>query len=127
VAIAVLPSGNVNAHFGNAKKVALATIEDKQIVNWEEVDVPFAKTHGGHSHDHHHHHHHEEHHHEHGPGHVQAIRKFIVEHQVDLVLLDHAGPSIQKIRKDIDVKVVVGAEGNAKEAVQALIDQGFTD
>lgn len=134
VAVAVLPNGMINAHFGSAKKVALVNIESKEITSWEEVTVPFAETHGDEGHDHHHDHdhehdhdHHHHHHHHHAPGHVEGIMKFLVDQKVDLVLLDHAGPSIQKIRKNIEIKLVVGASGNAREAVQALIEQGFTD
>ncbi len=128
VAVAVLPNGMINAHFGSAKKVALVTIEDKQITVWDEKDVPFAETHG--EGDHHHHdneHHDHHHHHSHGPNHLNGIRAFLEENQVELVLLDHEGPSMRKIRNHLDVKVVVGANGNAKEAVQSLIDQGFTE
>lgn len=129
VAVAVLPNGMVNAHFGRANKLAFATIENKQIISWEEVAAPFAETHG---HDHHHehehgyHHHDHDHNHEHGHHH-QAIKNFLVEHQVDLVLLDHAGPGMQKVINETDIKIVIGAKGNAKDAVQALADQGFVE
>ena len=127
VAVAVLPNGMINAHFGSANKVALVTIENKEVIKWEEVPVPFAKTHGedhDHDHDDHDHHHH---HHHHGPEHNRGIKKFLVENKVDLILLDHEGPSIRKIKQDIELKVVIGAGGNAKEAIQSLIDQGFTE
>ncbi|TCS83687.1 NifB/NifX family molybdenum-iron cluster-binding protein [Tepidibacillus fermentans] len=121
VAVAVLPNGKVNTHFGRANKLALATIENGQITKWEEVAVPFAETHG--NHDHHHDHDHEHHHH--APGHHEGIKNWLVDHEVDMVLLDHAGPGMQKVMSETDIKIVVGAKGNAKEAVQALIDQGF--
>lgn len=132
VAVAVLPNGMINSHFGRAEKIALATIENKQIVDWQELEVPFADTHedhGHHQHDHHDHDHdhHQHNHHHHGPGHVKGIKAFLVDQHVDLVLLDHAGPGMRTIQNEIEIKVVVGAKGNAKEAVQELINQGFVD
>lgn len=127
VAIAVLPNGMINAHFGRANKLAVATIENGQITKWEEVDVPFAETHGDHDHhDHDHDHDHgHEHHHHHAPGHHEGIKNVLVQSGVDMVLLDHAGPGMQKVMNETDIKIVVGAKGNARESIQALIDQGF--
>jgi len=125
VAVAVLPNGMVNAHFGRANKLALATVENGQISKWEEVEVPFAESHG--DHDHHHDHDHHDHEHHHAPDHHEGIKNFLVEQGVDMVLLDHAGPGMQKVMNETDIKIVVGAKGNAKEVVQAVIDQGFSN
>ncbi|CCQ97309.1 hypothetical protein CULT_60093 [[Clostridium] ultunense Esp] len=53
VAVAVLPNGMVNAHFGRANRIAFAVIEEKEIKEWTEEEAPFAATHGEDSHDHH--------------------------------------------------------------------------
>lgn len=124
IAVAVLPNGMVNAHFGRADKLAFANIENGQITEWEEVSVPFAASHGDHGH-HHDHDHQHEHGHHHASGHHESIKDFLVESGVNLVLLDHAGPGMKLVQEQTDIKIVVGAQGNAKEAVQALIDQGF--
>ncbi|WP_339063671.1 NifB/NifX family molybdenum-iron cluster-binding protein [Tepidibacillus marianensis] len=125
VAVAVLPNGMVNAHFGRANKLALATIENGQISNWEEIEVPFAETHGDHDHGHDHNHDHHDHHH--APDHHEGIKNLLVEQEVDMVLLDHAGPGMQKVINETTIKIVVGAKGNAREVVQAVIDQGFVN
>ncbi|MFV9510867.1 NifB/NifX family molybdenum-iron cluster-binding protein [Tepidibacillus sp. LV47] len=129
VAVAVLPNGMVNTHFGRANRLALATIENGQITKWEEVDVPFAQTHGDHDHhhDHHDHHHHHDHEHHHHHAHHENIKNWLVEHGIDMVLVDHAGPGMQKVINETNIKVIVGAKGNAREVVQAVIDQGFVD
>lgn len=127
VAVAVLPNGMINAHFGRANKLAFATIENDQITNWQEVDVPFEDTHGDHDHhhDHNHDHEHGHGHHHHSPGHHEGIKNFLVDSQVDVVLLDHAGPGMQKVMNETNIKIVVGAKGSAKDSVQALIDQNI--
>ncbi len=127
VAVAVLPNGNINAHFGRANKLAIATVEEKQIAGWEEIEVPFASTHGEHNHDHEHDHNHNHEHHQHAPVHRESIKDFLVNHHVNVVLLEHAGPGMQLVQEQTDIKIVVGAQGDAKSAIQALIDQGFTD
>ena len=130
VAVAVLPNGMINAHFGRANTLAIATIENKTVANWEEVKVPFEETHGDHGHHDHHHDHdhdHDHHHHHHQPGHHEGIKNLLVAQNVDMVLLDHAGPGMQKVMDETEIKIVVGAKGNAQDAVQALIDQGFID
>lgn len=126
LAIAVLPNGLVNTHLGRANKVAVVTADNKEIVGWEEFDVPFGQLHGGHGHQHHHDHHDHNHDHSHGhpAGHHEAIRDFMVEHNVDAVLAEHSGPGIVHLLGESNIKlVVVDVSGTAKEVVQRYINQ----
>lgn len=139
IAVAVLPNGMVNAHFGRANRVAFAVVENKEIKEWTEEEAPFAamhgEEHGHHHHDHHDHHHedhhHHDHHHEHEAGHrakhQEVIKNYLVEHGVDLLLVDHAGPGLYKVLQETNIQVVTGAKGKAREVVQAAIDQGFAE
>lgn len=120
IALAVLPNGMVNSHLGRADKVAIATIEDKEIAKWEEFDVPFGK-----NHDHHHHHSHE-HGHDHGQGnkHHESIRDFLVSHNVDVILVEHSGPGILALLEEANIKmVVVDIRNKAKDIVENYIKQ----
>lgn len=143
-AVAVLSSGRVNPHFGRAKKIALVDVEAGTIQNWEEVEATYAAFHPGHhghhhdhhdhhdhdhhDHDHHDHDHHDHHDHDHHAGgrmdperlrHQEAIRDFLLEHHVDILLLDHAGPGIARVLTETDIRVVTGIKGMAKDAVLA--------
>lgn len=114
IAVAVLPNGMVNAHFGRASKMALADVENGAITKWEEIDAPFAEMHG----DHHHHHGAG---HQPSPTHQSTIKNFLVEQNVNVVLVHHAGPGLQKVKDDTDIEIVAGAQGNAREAVEELL------
>ncbi|WP_028986760.1 NifB/NifX family molybdenum-iron cluster-binding protein [Thermicanus aegyptius] len=133
VAVAVLPNGMVNAHFGRANRIAFAVVEEKEIKEWTEEEAPFAATHGEDSHDHHPYDHDDHpHEHQHGHGHHSAnhqeiIKNYLVDHGVDLLLVDHAGPGLKRVLQETKIKVVTGARGRAREVVQAVIDQGFTE
>lgn len=146
-AVAVLSSGRVNPHFGRAKKIALVDVEAGTIQKWEEVEATYAAFHPGHhgnhdhhdhdhehhGHEHHDHEHHDHEHHDHehhgrpASGrmdperlrHQEAIRDFLLDHHVDILLLDHAGPGIARVLSDTDIKVVTGIKGMAKDAVLA--------
>ena len=82
----------------------------------------------GHDHPHDHADDHDHHHQEGHPGrqmdperarHQEAIRDFLLEHGVDVLLLDHAGPGIARVLSDTHIRVVAGVTGVAKEAVLA--------
>lgn len=131
IALATLPNGLVNTHLGRANLISIATIEDKQIVNWEEIEVPFGENHDRHhNHEHHAHHghghdNHHHHHHEHGQGynHQESIRDFMVEQGINIVLAEHSGPGIKMALENANIElVVVDIKGKAKEVVQRYID-----
>jgi len=131
IALATLPNGLVNTHIGRADLISIATIEDKQIVNWEEIEVPFGENHDHLQHHQHHEHHghdHEHHHnHEHGHGqgskHHDNIKDFMVEQGVNIVLSEHSGPGIKMALDGANIElVVVDINGTAKEVVQRYID-----
>ncbi|CAM3568418.1 hypothetical protein TR75_02360 [Hydrogenibacillus schlegelii] len=180
MALAVLPNGRINPHFGRAKRLAIATVEGLEIVGWEEVESPFHHLHpghppgphgGGHGHDHDrdhphdhepepnhepghagaHDHHHDHDHgrgHDHGAGHdwdaepdhdprhharghghgggrggpewaafQAAIKDFLVQNGIDVLILDHAGPGLVRVLEETDIRIVTGARGSAREAV----------
>lgn len=130
VAVAVLPNGMVNAHLGRAKKIAIATVDNGQIAEWEEIEVPFADDHDHQHQDHHHHdhdHHHHDHDHHHHSGHHEPLKDFMIENGVDYVLVEHIGPGMRAVFERTHVKLVIidNINGKAKEVVQRFVDQGF--
>ena len=139
VAIAVLRSGRMNPHFGRAKTLAIATVENGTITQWEEVESDFAHLHPGHHHGPHHAHNHahsdeesEDHEHEHDHDHEHeddeevrrhrdAVFDFLKRHRVDVVLLDHIGHGMRRAQKEGLRLVLVNPKmGTAREIVEAF-------
>ncbi len=149
IAVAVLPNGMVNAHLGRAKKVAFAKVENGQITNWEEVEVPFADDHDDHHHEHHEHHghhdhHHDHHHHEdcqgcdehdhdhhdhdhhhHHSGHHEPLKDFMLDNNVDYVLVEHIGPGMKAVFERTNIKLVIvdDIKGKARDVVEGFIQE----
>jgi len=139
VAIAVLRSGMMNPHFGRSKTIAIATVEEGKITQWEEVESDFAHLHPGHHHGPHHAHDHshgdeeaEDHDHDHDHDHeheddeeVQRHRdsafEFLKRHRIDVVLLDHVGHGMHRAQKEgIRIVLVNPRVGMAREIVEAF-------
>lgn len=120
IATPVLPNGMVNAHFGRAKRIAIADVENGQITEWKEIDVPFAEEHDHHNGHHHDHGNHDHHHHHHG--HHESMKNFMIENGVDIVLVEHAGPGMVRVFNDTDIKLIpVEIKGKAKDVVQSFV------
>lgn len=110
-----MQNGKVNPHFGRADQMALADVEGVKITQWKVVDTPFANMHRDHDH--------------HGgsgghtpnPSHQSTIKQFLLDHDVDVVFVGHAGPGLQKVKDETKMNVVTGAQGDAREAVMDLL------
>ncbi|WP_066174411.1 NifB/NifX family molybdenum-iron cluster-binding protein [Bacillus marinisedimentorum] len=116
IAVAVTPDGMVNAHFGRTATLALVDVENGEVARWNEIDAPFAAMHGEHGH-------HEGGHHHHPANHQDTIKDFLLEQNVDVVFVHHAGRGLHKVMNETDMKVMTGADGSAREAVGRLLQQ----
>lgn len=116
IAVALLLNGKVNPHFGRADQMALVDVEDGKITDWQVVDTPFAEMHKDH------HHNDGETGHPHRSSHQSTIKEFLTGHDVNAVFVQHAGPGLQKVKDETDIKIITGAQGDAREAVTALLN-----
>ena len=88
---------------GRAHTMAVATIANGRIVNWDEIEVRWDL-----SHDHN------------GEGrHHATIVRFMREHNIQVVVSGHMGPPMANTLRKLGVVPLVGAEGPAQDVALA--------
>ena len=104
--IAVNVVGNlVGTGLGRATTIAIADVEDSQIVSWDEYEVRWDLSHDQ-------------------PGEVRPshgshhgrIVSFMKEHNVQVVVTGHVGPPMAHTLDLMGIAVVTGAIGDARQA-----------
>lgn len=104
VAVPVGPDGvTVGPTWGKADRVALAVLAGQQLLDWEVKDVGWAASHDAGTH---------------GAHHARVVR-FLREHQVGVVVVDHVGEGMRRTLGSMGITLVEGASGEAKVAVLA--------
>ncbi len=95
------PDGKVGHGLGRASYVALATVTDGQITSWEEIEVGW------------------DHLHDQGTegSHHARIARFLRDHGVEVVVAPHLGAGMQRMLDTMGVQMVLGVDGDAREAV----------
>lgn len=93
--------GAVGGGLGRASDVALATVTDGQLRSWNEVHVGW------------------DHLHDEGTegSHHARIATFLKEHDVAAVVAQHAGPGMQRMLGTMGIRLLLGASGDARQAV----------
>ena len=108
--IAVVPvtvQGNVDPRWGKAARVAVAKVENGEIVDWTEHPVGWDAAHDIGTE---------------GSHHARIVR-FLIEHEITHVVVNHMGaPMVNTITK-MGLTIVSAASANAREAV-ALAGEG---
>lgn len=99
--VPVGPDDVVGHSFGKAASVAVARVEDGTIASWEAFDVGWDVDHDSGTH---------------GAHHARIVR-FLREHAVDFVVARHVGSPMQRTLDSMGVRLVLGADGNARAAV----------
>ncbi|MGB8021757.1 MAG: NifB/NifX family molybdenum-iron cluster-binding protein [Candidatus Nanopelagicales bacterium] len=103
LAVPVGPDDVVGHSFGKATSVAVARVEDGTIAGWEAFEVGWHVTHDSGTH---------------GSHHARIVR-FLRDHGVDCVVARHVGPPMQRTLDSMGVRLVLGADGDARAAVVA--------
>lgn len=93
--------GTVGHGLGRASHVALASVTDGQISSWEELDVGWDRLHDQGTE---------------GAHHARIVR-FLRDHDVEVVVTPHIGPGMQRTLSSMGVRMVLGAQGDARRAV----------
>jgi len=101
VCVPVTADGSVDASWGRAPRVAVATVEDGRISAWEEHAVAWDVLHdvgteGGH----------------HG-----RVATFLRDHGVEVVVAGHMGPPMVQMLGKMRILARLGAHGDARAAV----------
>jgi predicted Fe-Mo cluster-binding NifX family protein len=109
VVVAVnLAADQVGSGWGKAVQVALATVADGALTDWQVHDVRWDVAHdaGGE-----------------GAHHARIVR-FLRENGVQVAVSGHMGPPMQNTLAKLGVRVVLGATGDAQDAALAAAATG---
>jgi predicted Fe-Mo cluster-binding NifX family protein len=104
VCVPVMPDGQLDPRWGKAGSVAVARVEGGAIAGWEVFPVGWDALH------------------DEGPegGHHARIARFLIEHEVKVVVANHMGPPMQRMLEQMGLTVHLGAGGDARPAVLAV-------
>lgn len=108
LAVPVGPGDVIGPSFGKATRVAVARVEDGAITAWDAFDVGWDVAHDSGTHGAHH----------------ARIVSFLRSHAVECVIARHVGPPMQRTLASMGVRLVLGAEGDARAAVLAACVSG---
>lgn len=107
VCITVTPDGQTGGGWGKARRVALATLTDGAITDWQEIDVGWDVAHDEGTEGSHH----------------ARIARFLIENKVDTVVAGHMGPPMVNTLDKMRIRTVLGVSGDARAAVLAAAVQ----
>jgi len=107
VCVPVTTEGLIDPRWGRADRVAITEVSAEGIGSWQEYQVGWNALHDAGTEGSHH----------------ARVARFLKEHHVDAVLADHMGPPMVRMLERMGVKVLLGAMGNAREAVIGTIDR----
>lgn len=94
----------VDPRWGRARRVAVADVVDGAILTWQVYDVGWDEAHDQGAEGAHH----------------ARVARFLREHAVDTVVAANAGEGMRRMLASMGVSVLLGAEGDARAAVQAV-------
>lgn len=101
VAIPVTDDGRTGGGWGRAPRVALATVADGVIADWQVHDVAWDVLHDTGTEGSHH----------------ARVARFLIEHQVSDVVVAHLGPGMQRMLAGMHITVHTAADPDARTAV----------
>jgi predicted Fe-Mo cluster-binding NifX family protein len=101
--VPVLPDGQVDPRWGRAARVAILDVLDGAVTSWQEFDVGWDELHvvgteGGHH---------------------ARVARFLREHGVQTVVVQHMGPDMLHMLDQMGLTVRLGASGDARQAAIA--------
>ena len=108
VCVPVTREGVLDPRWGRADRVAVATVGEGGVVDWQEFDVGWGSLHDTGTEGAHH----------------ARIATFLREHEVEAVVADHMGPPMAHMLQKMGITVRLGTEGDARAAaVSALSNE----
>ncbi|PID53569.1 MAG: hypothetical protein CSA58_03620 [Micrococcales bacterium] len=104
--VAVAVDGDlVGRRWGRAARVAVAVVAGEEITAWTEHDVRWDEAHDSGTE---------------GAHHARVVR-FLKEHEIQMVVVDHVGQGMENTLNKLGLTVVLGAGGPARDAVLAAV------
>ncbi len=105
VCIPVTPDGTVDPRFGRAPRVAVATITDDVLSDWQEFDVLWDVTHDGGTEGAHH----------------ARVARFLKDHEITVVAARKMGVGMQRMLGSMHIRVAHDCTGDARRAAQSVV------
>jgi len=104
VCVPITGAGTVDPRWGRAERVAVADVQDGSVCDWTEFDVGWGALHDS------------------GPegAHHARIARFLRDHQVQTIAVDHVGAGMQRMLTTMGVRIDTGRVGDARVAVTRL-------
>lgn len=99
IAVPVTPQGQVDTRWGKAHYVAVAQLDAGEIASWEQHEVSWDDLHDQAGH---------------GSHHARIVR-FLREHSVEAVVINHCGAPMMNTMEKMGLVIVVDAQGDARE------------
>ena len=105
ICVPVTVEGSIDPRWGRAGRVAIAEATADGIGSWQEFDVGWGELHdsGGEG------------------AHHARVGRFLLDHHVEAVVANHMGPGMSHMLQQMAIAVHLGAAGNAREVVAAVI------
>jgi predicted Fe-Mo cluster-binding NifX family protein len=103
VCVPVTPDGLVDSSWGRAPRVAVARVEDGTITAWDEHAVAWDVLHDVGT----------------EGGHHARVATFLADNKVDVVVAGHMGPPMVQMLGKLRIVARMGAQGDARVAVEA--------
>jgi len=101
--VPVADDGSTASGWGRARRVAVATASAGTITAWQEFAVGWDVAHDQGAEGAHH----------------ARVARFLIEHGVQVVVAQHMGPGMTRMLGTMGLRVVIGADGDARAAVLA--------
>lgn len=103
VCVPITAGGQVDPRWGRADRVAVADVADGEIQDWQEFAVAWGTLHDQGSEGAHH----------------ARVARFLREHEIEAIAVDHVGPGMQRMLGSMSIHVVTGLGGDAHSAAAA--------
>lgn len=103
IAVPITPDGQLDPRWGRAARVAVADILDGEVRGWTEHDVGWDVAHDEGAEGAHH----------------ARIARFLREHGVEAIAVQHVGAGMHRMLPSMHVRIVDGLSGDAREAAVA--------
>lgn len=105
VATPVTESGQSAAAWGKAHWIGVADVEDGAVTAWQVHEVAWDISHDEGTH---------------GSHHARIVR-FLKEHAIDAVVVDHMGPGMVQVMQTMRIPVLPASPGDAQASVLAAL------
>ena len=103
VAVPLAPDGQLDPRWGRAERVAVAEVVDGSVSSWVEHEVGWGALHDEGTEGSHH----------------ARIARFLLDNEIDAVVVQHVGPGMQRMLGTMKIRVVSGLSGEARQAARA--------